>query len=298
MRLRMRGLTAVIILQGTLVAATTVGAQREPRDRPETSGPLSVSALTEALRAEQAQGYSITAASNGARLMAGLLLRLARAAHARDSLAPPFVVTADAYESAFLAVTGLSRDALPLSVRMGTEYHEDVVVEHRQSQVIEAVLEGPRPVFAIRVECGWTDATRPRYSYVDRTGSPVLRVTHDRHSGYTIVDYGDMVMHDEIRGISGRAMSGLLGVLFDVIGDARATEARFAVASDGTQVALGSGRKGPFSITQTVTVHPNGNADKGVMPGRPDLCALAALLNRPAKLRYAAPLIDYFGGGQ
>jgi hypothetical protein len=45
----------------------------------------SVAAIADALRAEKALGYDLRATSNEARLMAEVLLRLARAAHATDS---------------------------------------------------------------------------------------------------------------------------------------------------------------------------------------------------------------------
>jgi hypothetical protein len=185
-------------------------------------------------------------------------------------------------------VTEQPRDSLPLSFRISSEYHEDYVVEHRRAHVISAVLEGPEPRFAINVHAGWKDITRPRYSYEDRTGNPSIRLIHERRTSYTIVDYGDMVMHTQIRGVSGRVTSGLLKLVCDVIGDARAVEGRYAVASDGTEVARLSGRKGAISITQTVTVRPNGVAEKGVSKSRADLVALEKLLKRPQRLKLAA----------
>ena len=264
----------------------TAGVARQGPS-PDPVRPASVSAISDALRVEQAKHYDLRATSNGARMMAAVLLRLARAEHARDSLASPFVVSAEAFEAAFVEVTGTPRDSLPIDVRVSTEHHEDIEVEFRQSHVIDAVLDGPRPVFALRVRGGWADSAPRRYTYEDRSGTPILRISHERTTSYVILDYGDMVVHDQVRGVSGRATTGLLAVLFDVIGDARAVESRFALATDGTQVARVSVRKGPGSITQTVTVRPDGVVEKGIPGGRADLRALEQRLSRKLKLRYA-----------
>jgi hypothetical protein len=253
----------------------------------DAGGAVSESDVAGALRAEQALGYNLVAAPNGSRLVAGVLLRLARAAHARDSLARPFLVTAEAYEAAFAEVTGTARTALPPAVRMATEYHEDMLVEHRRAHVLKAVIEGPTPLFVIRVQAGWSDTTTPRFSYEDQSSSPTVRVTHERENSYVIVDYGDMIVDDQIRGIGGRVTSGPLKALFTVFGEAHATQTRFAVARDGTEVARVWGRKGPVSLSETVTIRPGGAASKGVPSGRNDLRDLEKRLGRRQKLQYA-----------
>ena len=41
-----------------------------------------------------------------------------------------------------------------------------------------------------------------------------------------------------------------------------------------------------MSVTQTVTVHPDGRMEKDVPLDRPDLLALAARLEEPLRIRY------------
>lgn len=260
-----------------------------------TAAPLERIPLSEvvlAMRGEQAEGYNMRATANGARLQAGVLLRLARAAHARDSLGPPFLVAFDDYEAGFREVTGVHADSLPIFIRMASRFRESLVVEHRTLRVVERVEEGPPPLLALRVRGGWRDATQRRYTYEDKSGSPHLRVSHERDTRYTILDYGDMVVHDQIRGIGGRATSGVLGVMFNILGDARAAQSRFAFADSGIQVARVTARKGPFAVTQTVTVLTTGIGEKGTPDGRADLRAIARRLERRIALKFApdAPL--------
>jgi hypothetical protein len=189
-------------------------------------------------------------------------------------------VAFDDYEAAFRDVTGLGEDSLPVFIRIATRYRESLLVEHRRHRVIASVQEGPEPLLALRVLGGWPDPTQKSYTYEDKSGSPHLRVKHDRDTRYTIVDYGDMVLHDQIRGVGGRATSGILGVMFDILGDARATTSRIAFADSGVQVARVSAKKGPFGKTQTVTVLKSGIAENGIPKDRADLKAIARRLER------------------
>jgi hypothetical protein len=257
--------------------ATSAGFVRVPRTD-----------VVAAMHEEHRLGYNLRATANGARLQAGVLLRLAHAAHARDSMGVPFLVAFDDYEAAFRSVTGVGDDSLPVFIRIATRFRESLLVEHRRDRVIAAVEEGPAPLLALRVRGGWPDPTQKSYTYEDKSGSPHLRVKHDRDTRYTIVDYGDMVLHDQIRGVGGRATSGVLGLMFNILGDARATTSRFAFADSGVQVARVSAKKGPFGATQTVTVLTTGIAEKGIPGGREDLKAIARRLEKQKiALKYA-----------
>ncbi len=275
---------ALLISVTCVVASLPASAQSSARAEAPT--PVSVAELAAAMRGEQLLGYNLRATSNGARLQSGVILAVARAAHARDSLGAPFVITADAYQAAFRDVLRVPTESLPVFIRIATEYHEDLVVEHRYSRVIEAVVQGPTPAMAVRVHGGWSDPTRSRYTYDDNSGSPKLRVMHERDTRYTIVDYGDMILQDRISGVGGRATSGLLGLAFTVLGDARATQSRFAAAPQGVQVARVSAKAALFSKTQTVTVRADGVAEPGIPDGRDDLAAIENRLKRKIELRF------------
>jgi len=287
---RVIGRVIALLINVTCVVASSP-ARAQSSAKAEVPTPVSIAELAAAMRAEQSLGYNLRATSNGARLQSGVILALARTAHARDALGAPFVITADAYQAAFRNVLRIPVESLPVFVRIATEYREDLVVEHRFPRVIEAVVQGPTPTMAVRVHGGWSDTTRSRYTYDDNSGSPKLRVIHERDTRYTIVDYGDMILQDRISGVGGRATSGLLGLAFTVLGDARATQSRFAAAPQGMQVARVTAKAALFSKTQTVTVRADGVAVPGIPDGRDDLVAIETRLKRKIELRFGADSI-------
>jgi hypothetical protein len=125
-----------------------------------------------------------------------------------------------------------------------------------------------------------------RYSYDDTASTPRLRVTVERTYRYRLLDLGDQVVIDDIQGLYGRPTSGLLGLLFMLIGEGRAVVSRMAFAADGTQVMVGQAKKAFVSRTATVTVQPDGTAEAGVPGGRTDLAALEARLRQPLGTEY------------
>jgi hypothetical protein len=124
------------------------------------------------------------------------------------------------------------------------------------------------------------------YSYDDNLSSPHLRVTQKRLISYRLVDYADRLWYAEISGLHGRPTSGTLGVLFDIIGEARVQESRSAFLPDGVQVVRGRASKWGFDRTETMTVWPDGHADQGVPANRLDLAALEARLVEPLGIRF------------
>jgi hypothetical protein len=236
----------------------------------------------------ESRGYDLTATANGARLHAEVLLRLVRAAHARDPQGPPLHIDREDWFLAFLDRTGLTPAQAPLYARLAYQHGQDTEVDHREGRVLAAVLAGPAPRLAANVRVYWP--SRPgaaeSFSYEDTLASPRLRVTMRREIRYRLLDYGDMVVYAEVSGLRGRPVSGVLGALFHVIGEVPIVENRMAVAADGVQVSRGRGRKGLIDVTTTVTLLPSGRADRGLPPGRPDLVALAARLERPIRLSF------------
>jgi hypothetical protein len=242
--------------------------------------------LLEAMKASQ--GYDLTATPNGARLQAEVLLRLVREHSARDPRGAPLFIDSGDWYFALLERCGLPPERAPLYARLSYENHQDTLVEYGLERVLDADTAEPRPAAAANVWTGWAQApgARDSYSYDDTWSTPTLRVTCERSLSYRLVDFGDMVLYADVKGLRGRPTSGALGVLFDVIGEASVVENRMAIAADGTQVSRGQGRKGPFSATVTVTLLPSGKADKGIPPGRADLAAIEDRLKRPVRLRF------------
>jgi hypothetical protein len=242
--------------------------------------------VLEAMRASQ--GFDPTATTNGARFQAEVLLRLSRQARARDPQGPPLFIGHAEWFSAYLARTGLTAEKAPSFVRLAFQHGQDMDVDYRADRVLGAVGEGPRPELALNVRIWWPAAPdRPKqYSYEDTLSNPQLRVTNNRVITYRLLDFGDMVGFQEIEGLLGRPTSGVLGLLFKVIGEGHVEENRMAIAPDGLQVARARAKKAFFEVNTTVTVYPDGRTEKDVPPGRPDLLALEARLKRPFKATY------------
>ena len=234
---------------------------------------------------EGSRGYDITATANSARLHAETFLRLCRAARERDPQGPPLRLGHARWREAFARRAGLPPDQVPIFVRLAFENGQDTELDCRADRVLRPGQGRP---LALNVRTGWPDAPgRPdSYSYVDERSSPKLRVSLARVLTYRLVDFGGAVYYGEVEGLRGRPVSGLLGALFDLIGEARIVENWMAVAADGTQVARGRGKKGFIDVTTTVTILPDGRAEKGLPPNRPDLAALEERLQRTPRLEF------------
>jgi hypothetical protein len=269
----------MLILLASLALALAIAAPdpAAPRDVP-------LERLVAAL--EPCRGYDLTATANAARMHAEAYLRLVREARAQDPEGPPLRIGHAEWHEACLKRMGLSAPAAPVFVRLAFENGQDTVIDYRSRTVLRPP-QGRPPILAANVTTSWAEAPgRPKsYSYVDTRASPQLRVTNQRVIAYRLLDFGDMVVFAEVRGLRGRPVSGFLGALFNLIGEVPVVESRIAVAADGTQVARGRGKKGLIDVTQTVTVRPDGVAQKGLPPNRPDLAALKRRLEAPLSLR-------------
>jgi hypothetical protein len=275
-----------------LAAAFALVGGAQGRPRPETVASAGWRAVSrdEILAAMQrVGGYELTATANGPRLQAEVLLLLARQAQAGDPARRPLFVGHREWYEAYLERTGLPPARAPIYVRKPFEIGQDLVLDYRSERVLESVQRGPQPQLAANVRIFWADVPgRARsYSYDDTLSSPTLRVTQKQEITYRLLDYGDRLWYAEIAGLYGRPTSGALGLVFDLIGEARVLESRSAFSSDGRfQVTRGRATKLLIDRTETVTVFPEGHADRGVPANRPDLAALESRLKEPLAARF------------
>lgn len=241
-----------------------------------------------AMLMEKRKGYSLDASSNGGRLEAGMILQLVRWAQARDPEKRPLLLRSEHYYWAYLDVMGLEPHEAPHSVQRSYDYGMDQRVEYRRERIIESIDEGPQPELVVSVVSSWPDTpgTPASYMYVDTLAKPHILVINKRVTSYRLLDMGDMLVFDEITGVFGRPITGVLGLLFKVIGAGRVVGSRIAFSRDGLQVVYGEARKGFLSKVVTATVHPDGTVEDGIPPGRPDLSALEARLKQPLKITY------------
>jgi hypothetical protein len=237
---------------------------------------------------KQSTGYSLTVTTNAPRLEAEVLLRLARDAAERDPARRPLFIGHREWFDAYLQRTGLTRDRAPLFARLPDEYGQDAMVDYRAERVLAGAPAVNAPLRAMNV-CYWwpqREGAPPSYSYEDTVSTPQLKVTNERVVTYRLLDYGDVVVFDEITGLRGRPTTGVLGVLFQLIGEGYVVESRIAVAPDGLQVTRARAKKLLVEVATTVTVAPDGRTEKDVPAGRPDLAALDARLRQPLHLRH------------
>lgn len=235
-------------------------------------------------------GYDITATPNQGRFLAELLLDLARRHRKRRPAGPPLLIRYDEFFPAYLRATGLSGDAAPPGFREAHRVGQKVVVEYRKNRVVEGVEEGPDPRQALAVRATWPDTGRlpSSFTFRDTASHPEVRVRHRRTLTYRLLELDSVVAYDRVRGVAGRPVSGLLGILFDLVGMAPIRHSRFAVADDGTQVTLT--RVGTRSSLESVaTVTPEGRARRGIPDGRPELERLREVVERDVEVEYAAP---------
>ena len=217
---------------------------------------------------EQSRGYDRLAITNGGRLQADVLLRLARSAREKRPDGPPLRVGHDDWFQALLQVTGTTAERAPLYTRLAWQNKQDVLVEYRPSRVIREVVQGPAPQLALGVTISWpaVAGAPSEYSYEDTLSTPHLKVTQKRVITYQLLDFGDVVVFDQMEGLHGRPTTGALGVLFSVLGEGRVVEYRMAVTPDGSQISRGRARKAFFEVATTLTVRPDGRTEKGVPP--------------------------------
>lgn len=233
--------------------------------------------------------YDILATTNWTRFQSVLFLELARRAEQRSPNGGVLFIGPDDLFFEFLDVAHLVAhpDSVPLPRLLAYQYEQGIELEYRPGGIVDTVLEGPQPIGAINVRVVWQDRAdgRTRYSFTDTLSVPKLKVTNHQLITYRLVDFGSMVVYDEVRGLSGRPLTGFLAVLFKLIGEGNVRWSRFSFSDDGLQVVRAQAKK-IFTKTATVTVYPDGRAEKDVPADRPDLLEIAEHLEQDLKIEY------------
>lgn len=238
---------------------------------------------------QQCDNYDPTATTNGARFQGEMILYLAQKARARDPQGLPLFIGYENWFQAFMEVTARTENAMPQYAQLSYQYKQNMEVDYRADRVIRKIKEAPTPELAVNVRIWWKDQPgKPdRYSYQDTLSTPNLKVTNRRVMSYRLLDFGNWVAYDEIKGLTGRPTSGILGLLFRIIGEGRVIQTRMAVSKDDLQVYRATSRKGFLKKRTTVTVYPDGKMEKDVPPGRPDLIELEKRITQPLEIDYA-----------
>ncbi|MGB0514285.1 MAG: hypothetical protein ACPGJE_05550 [Wenzhouxiangellaceae bacterium] len=193
-----------------------------------------------------------------------------------------FRIEPDRFFGAWLDARGVAAEDAPVSMHRVLEFNQQFYVNIAP----ELRLDGPRPKQALAVRASWPEGDhRPdHYGWEDTRSTPSVKMRQDRVIRYLLLDFGDWVAYENMRGVAGQPTSGALGTLFGLLGMANIESSRHAVASDGTQISRTRSRK-LFEFTTLATITPDGRAERGLPDGRDDLRALADRLDRELDVR-------------
>jgi hypothetical protein len=245
----------------------------------------------EIVQAMSAHGdYSITSTTTSMRFGAEVLLAIVRRRQLETPGSTQFLIDQSDWFAAHLETAGVTYDEMSASARASFEHHQDALVEYGP-QVVDQVLEGPAPILALDVTIFWPDsAGAPSgFSYRDTLSVPRMDVYDNRVIRFKLLQYDDMLVFDQVTGISVRPL-GILSAVFAVLGKPDVKQTRIAVSADQWQVVRGRVKVFPgISKTGTATIEPDGRGHEGLPSERADLRALKARLSRPLELRYGEP---------
>lgn len=233
-------------------------------------------------------GYDLLATTNWTRFQSTLYLQLVRRAMEREPLGGVLFIPSEYLFWEFLSVAGLADPKkAPAHLLWALHLEQGTQLEYRPEGIVRRVKKGTEPTLAVNVRIAWPD--RPdgtdKYGFIDTLSVPKLKVTNHQEVTFRLLDFGEMVVYDKIEGTSGRPLSGVLGALFKVIGEGDIKYSRSALADDGLQVVRAKAKK-VFSMTTTITVYPDGRAEKDVPHDRPDLAQTEELLKRDLEIEY------------
>ena len=246
--------------------------------------------LAERIRAAaRAHGeFDIVETTNWTRFYSALYLGLVRDAMERRPEGGALFFSAESLFWEFFSVAGLTdTNEAPADLLWSLQLGAGTWLAYRPGGIVREVERGPDPRLAVNVRISWPDRDdgQDRYSFIDTLSVPQLRVTNRQVITFRQLDFGNMVVHDEIEGTTLRPLTGLLGALFDVIGEASIKYSRSAVARDGVQVMRVKVKR-VFSVTGTVTVYPDGRGEKDIPENRPDLVTIEERLKQDPGIEY------------
>ena len=246
---------------------------------------------TEMLRAMGAHGeYNLTATTTSMRFGAEALLELVRRRREEAPGGTRLFIDQENWFTAHREVAGVTYDDMSAAARAGFEHHQDAVVDYGPG-VVERVLEGPAPILALDVTISWPDSAGmpSSFTYKDTLSVPRVEVHDNRVVRFKLLQYENMLLFDEVHGISVKPL-GFLSAIFALVGKPDLKQTRLAVSADQWQVMRGQVKILPgISKTGTAAIEPDGRGHEGIPDARADLEELEQRIRQPVKLRYGAP---------
>jgi len=271
-----------ILISGLMVPP--VPAQEFPTETQE----IARSQVVAAMQVEAGKGYHMGISANSPRMTTSVILALVKDARSRSADGPPLLIHHEDWYQAYRQVTGLPDSLVPDFIALQRDYRQDQYIDYRARTNEIIVKKGRAPDLVLQVLVGWPDGpdVPAEYTYVDSASSPAMLATNKRIVSYRLLAYPDMTVQDEVEGLIGRPMGGVLGAMFKMIGPGRVVWSRFAVSQDGLMVTHSRAKKGFVGVTQTTTTYPDGTIEKDVPDDRPDLREIEAYLTQDLKMEY------------
>jgi hypothetical protein len=269
------------------VSAPLLGASLARPARQACAEPYRVSRqeILEAMRTHGA--YNLTSTTTSMRFGAEALLALVRHRQRASPGSTQLIVKQDDWFGAHLETAGVTYADMSASARAGFEHHQDALIDYGP-EVVAQVVEGPAPLLALDVTIFWPDSAGApsHFSYKDTLSVPKMDVYDSRVIRFKLLEYEDMLVLDQVTGISVRPI-GFLSAVFALLGKPDLKQTRLAVSADQWQVVRGQVKVFPgISKIGTATIEPNGRGHEGIPRGRADLRTLADGLRRPIRIRY------------
>jgi hypothetical protein len=273
------------------LVALTVGLPLGPAAEAQTCAePYRVPRAT-ILQAMSAHGpYSLTSTTTSMLFGARALLAIVRQRQREAPEATQFLIQHDDWFGAHLETAGVPYARMSESARAGFEHRQDVLVDYGP-QVVKQIEEGPAPQTSLDITMFLADSSgaSAEFGYKDTLTVPKVDVFNQRVVRTKMLEYDDMLVFDQVSGISVRPL-GFLSALFTVVGKPDLKETRLATSEDYWQVVRGRVNVMlGISKTGTATIEPGGRGHEGVPRDRPDLVSLAEQVRRPIEVRYGQP---------
>ncbi len=258
----------------------------------DTVSQAELRAAMQEVRRPPHDGYDLLATTNTTRFQSAYFQVLIRQGQRRRPHGGTLFIPHDHLWWEFLSVAGLAPTEgkkAPLNRRWAVSVHQSIHIFFAPpDSIIRTVKHGRMPeVMAADVRLSWPDqpSESNKFSFVDTLSVPKLKVTNHQEIRFRFLVFDDMIMYDQIKGLSGRPLTGLLGALFKVLGEGSVKYSRSSISTDGLEVVRARAKK-IFSKTATVTINPDGQAEKGIPSGRDDLAEIEARLKQQFKFEY------------
>ncbi len=275
---------------GATLLALSLGVNA-PGLRAQTCAAPHQMSREEILQAMSGHGaYSLTATTTSLRFGTEALLALVRRRQQQSPGSTQLFIAQSDWFAAHLATAGVAYADMSEAARAGFEHQQDILVDYGP-QVVDQVVKGPMPIMSLDVTLFAPDSegAPSNFSYRDTLSVPRVDVYNDRLIRAKVLEYDDMLVFDQVTGMSVRPM-GFLSGLFAVLGKPDLKQTRIGATADHWQVMRGQVKVFPgISKTGTATIEPDGRGHEDVPPDRPDLGALKERMKRPLELRYGAP---------